>query len=107
MSFAPKFFPKASLLGALAMAIALIGQAVQAQPIPAESMAAVQAVSITKARAEAIALQAVGGGTVVLALLERDNGSIHWSIDIVGSTAEHEVWVSTTGKVIKIITQPL
>jgi uncharacterized membrane protein YkoI len=107
MSLAHKFLPKVSALGALALATALMGQAAQAQPIPTESMAAVQAVSITKARAEAIALQAVGGGTVVLALLERDNGSIHWSIDIVGSTAEHEVWVSTTGKVIKIITQPL
>ena len=107
MSLAVKFIPKAALLGALALATAVIGQVVQAQPIPVESMAAVQAVSIAKARAEAIALQAVGGGSVVLALLERDNGSIHWSIDIVGSTAEHEVWVSTTGKVIKIITQPL
>lgn len=107
MSFVLKFLPRASLLGGVALASALAGQVAQAQPIPAESMAAVQAVSITKARAEAIALQAAGGGTVVLALLERDNGSVHWSIDIVGSTAEHEVWVSTAGRVIKIITQPL
>jgi uncharacterized membrane protein YkoI len=107
MSFPVKFIPKAALLGALVLTTAVIGQVAQAQPIPVEATAAVQAVSITKARAEAIALQAVGGGTVVLALLERDNGSVHWSIDIVGSTAEHEVWVSTTGRVIKIITQPL
>lgn len=107
MSFSVKVNQKAALLGALALTTAVIGQVAQAQPIPVEAAAAVQAVSITKARAEAIALQAVGGGTVVLALLERDNGSVHWSIDIVGSTAEHEVWVSTTGRVIKIITQPL
>jgi uncharacterized membrane protein YkoI len=107
MSFAIKFFPKASLLGALALATVVIAQTAQALPTPVEATAAMQAVSITKQRAEAIALQAVGGGTVVLAVLERENGFIHWSIDIVGSTAEHEVWVSTSGKVLKIITQPL
>jgi len=44
---------------------------------------------------------------VVLAVLEREDGSIHWSVDITGSTEEYEVWVSTLGKVLKIITQPL
>ena len=58
-------------------------------------------------RAEAIALQAVGGGTVVLAVLEREDGTIHWSVDITGSAEEYEVWVSTRGKVLRIITQPL
>ena len=107
MSLAVKFIPKATLLGALALTTVVIGEVAQAHPIPVEATAAVQAVSITKARAESIAQQAAGGGTVVLALLEREDGSVHWSIDIVSSTAEHEVWVSTTGRVIKIITQPL
>ena len=77
MHFPVKFVPKASLLGTLALSTVVIGHVAQAQPIPVESMAAVQAVGIIKARAEAIALQAVVGGTVVLALLERDNGSVH------------------------------
>jgi hypothetical protein len=107
MSFVVKFIPKASLLGALALSTIVIGQLAQAHPTPVEPTAALQAYSVTKQRAEAIALQAVGGGTVMLAVLERENSSIHWSIDIVGSTAEYEVWVSTSGKVLKIITQPL
>jgi len=44
---------------------------------------------------------------VVLAVLERENAVIHWSIDITGSTEEYEVWVSTHGKVLRIIAQPL
>ena len=98
---------KTSVFGAMALAAALAGPVVQAAPLPADLAAAVQAVSISKAQAEAIALHAVGGGTVVLALLERTDGPVHWSIDIVGTVNEHEVWVSTSGKVLKIITQPL
>jgi hypothetical protein len=51
--------------------------------------------------------QGVGGGTLVLAVLEREDGTIHWSVDISGSAEEYEVWVSTRGKVLRIITQPL
>jgi uncharacterized membrane protein YkoI len=107
MYFPVKFIPKASLLGALVLTTAVIGQAAQAHPTPVEATAALQAVSITKQRAEAISLQAVGGGTVLQAVLEREDHFIHWSVDIVGSTEEYEVWVSTRGKVLKIITQPL
>lgn len=107
MSSTVKVLPKASVFGALVLTTALAGPVVQAQTLSPEAAAAVQAVSISKAQAKAIALQAVGGGTVILAQLERSDGPVHWSIDIVGSTHEYEVWVSTSGKVLKIITQPL
>ncbi len=69
---------------------------------------AVQAGVVGKAQAERVALQAVGGGRIVSAILEKeDSGLIHWSIDIRGARYEFEVWVSTSGKVLKIITQPL
>jgi len=107
MLFSEKYMRKSSLLGALVLATALAGPVAHATPTPVEATAALQAATITKQRAEAIALHAVGGGTVVLAVLEREDGSIHWSVDITGSTEEYEVWVSTLGKVLKIITQPL
>ena len=109
MSYKSRIVRKSSLLGAAVLASACIAQVADATPtpVPADAYASVQSVTITKQHAISIALQAVGGGTVVLVLLERDNDSLHWSIDIVGSTAEHEVWVSTQGKVLKIITQPL
>jgi uncharacterized membrane protein YkoI len=107
MSFVTKTISKVYLVGALALTTALAGSVVQAQSLSPESAAAVQAVSLNKSQAVAIALHAVGGGTVILALLERRDGPVHWSIDIVGSTHEYEVWVSTSGKVLKIITQPL
>jgi uncharacterized membrane protein YkoI len=107
MSFIAKSIRKSSLLGALVLATAVIGQAAQAAGTPVEATAALQAATISKQRAESIALQAVGGGTVLLAVLEREDHFIHWSVDIVGSADEYEVWVSTRGKVLKIITQPL
>jgi uncharacterized membrane protein YkoI len=107
MSITAKHMRKSYLLGALVLATALAGQAAHATATPVEATAALQAATITKQRAEALALHAVGGGTVVLAVLEREDGSIHWSVDITGSTEEYEVWVSTLGKVLKIITQPL
>ena len=106
MSFIAKSLRQSSLLGALVLATAVIGQAAQAGT-PVEATAALQAATISKQRAESIALQAVGGGTVLLAVLEREDHFIHWSVDIVGSADEYEVWVSTRGKVLKIITQPL
>jgi len=107
MSFTAKFIPKSSLLGTLVLATAAIGQAAQAAPTPVVATPAVQAASISSQRAEAIALQAVGGGTVLQVVLEREDHFIHWSVDIVGSTDEYEVLVSTRGKVLKIIAQPL
>jgi len=100
---------KASLLSAMVLATACVAQVAGANPtpVPADAMAAVQAATISKQRAVAIALQAVNGGTVVLVVLERDNGSLHWSINITGSTEEYEVWVSTHGRVLRIVTQPL
>jgi uncharacterized membrane protein YkoI len=107
MSLTSKSARKSSLLSALVLATAFIGQAAHAAATPVEATAALQTATITKQRAEAIALQAVGGGTVVLAVLEREDGTIHWSVDISGSAEEYEVWVSTRGKVLRIITQPL
>ena len=97
----------ASLLGALALAAAFVSQAAYATGTPVEATTALQAATISKQRAEAIALQAVGGGTVLLAVLEREDNVLHWSIDITGQTEEYEVWVSTHGRVLKIITTPL
>ena len=107
MSLVAKSMRKSSLVGALVLAITLSTQMAHATATPVEATAALQAATITKQRAEAIALQAVGGGTVVLAVLEREDGLVHWSVDITGSTEEFEVWVSTHGKVLKIIAQPL
>lgn len=107
MSFTVKSTRKLSLFGALVLAAAAIGQAAQAHPTPVAATPALQAASISMQRAEAIALQAVGGGTVLQAVLEREDHFIHWSVDIVGSTEEYEVWVGTHGKVMKIIAQPL
>lgn len=60
---------------------------------------------ITKAKAERIALAAVGGGKVVLAVLEKTDTPPDWSVDVVKSSgAEYEVKVNAcTGKVIRII----
>ena len=96
-----------SLLGAFVLATAFIGEAASAAATSVEATAALQAVAVSKQQAEVIALHAVGGGTVLLALLEREDNVIHWSVDITGPTNEYEVWISTRGKVLKIITQPL
>lgn len=59
---------------------------------------------ISKLRAEQIALYAVHGGRVLLAVLETADYPVHWSIDIVNRRGEFEVWVDArTGKVLKII----
>src|SRR5215469_13472945 len=63
---------------------------------------------ISKARAEKDALAAVGGGTVIQAVLDTNMGKKTWSVDIAGATHEYEVWVDAhTGAILKIITQPL
>jgi hypothetical protein len=40
-------------------------------------------------------------------VFEAEDHIPHWSVDIVGSTHEHEVWVNAGCKVIRIIAQPL
>src|SRR5215469_2832742 len=95
MKFTARVIRTPSLLGVLVLATALSTQTASATAIPVEATAALQAATITKERAEAIALQAVGGGTVLLAVLEREDAILHWSVDITGSTEEYEVWVGT------------
>ena len=60
---------------------------------------------ISKARAEQIALNAVGGGQVLLVLLERNDNPPDWSVDVMATNGnEYEVKVNAyTGKVIAII----
>jgi uncharacterized membrane protein YkoI len=60
---------------------------------------------VTKAKAEKIALAAIHGGTVILAVLEKNDTPPNWSVDLVASNgAEYEVKVNAcTGKVIAII----
>ncbi len=61
---------------------------------------------ITKAQAVTIAVAAVGGGTVVRSAFEKGDRILHWSVDIVNGKYDYEVWVGTTGKVLRVITQP-
>lgn len=60
---------------------------------------------MTKAKAEKIALAAVGGGSVVLAVLDKTDRPANWSVDVVNTRgAEYEVKVNAcSGKVIAII----
>ena len=63
---------------------------------------------ITKAQAEQAALNAVGGGTVILAVRDNVGRTPIWSVDIRGAAHEYEVWVDAhTAAILKIITQPL
>jgi uncharacterized membrane protein YkoI len=98
----------ACLFVAGVMSLGVIGSisAAQAGTAVVDPQAVASACVITKQQAETTALHAVGGGTVVLAVCEKD-GRFHWSIDIVGKTHEYEVWVNTKDQVTKIITQPL
>jgi uncharacterized membrane protein YkoI len=81
----------------LTLAIVLLGTTV-----------ALAAGLISKQAAETDALKAVGGGSVIQAVLDSNAGKTIWSVDILGTTHEYEVWVdSHTGAIVKIITQPL
>jgi uncharacterized membrane protein YkoI len=64
-----------------------------------------QAKYISKARAEQIALNAVGGGKVLLIKLETGDNPVDWSVDVKATNKkEYEVKVNAiTGKVIVII----
>lgn len=70
---------------------------------PLESLA--PCTFLTKAQAEKIALAAVGGGQVALAVLDKTDTPINWSVDVVAKTgSEYEVKVNAcTGRVIAII----
>jgi hypothetical protein len=96
------------LIGAL-LAGGTGGQAatLDAAAAAAQEQAFAGALGCTKSQAKMLALKTVGGGTVVQAVFEGADRPPHWSIDIVGSTNEHEVWVNASCRVIKIITQPL
>jgi uncharacterized membrane protein YkoI len=60
---------------------------------------------ISKTKAEQIALRAVGGGAVLLVVLERNDNPPDWSVDVRATSGnEYEVKVNAyTGKVIAII----
>jgi len=60
---------------------------------------------ISKAQAEQIALKAVGGGKVLLIVLEKNDNPPDWSVDVLATNGtEYEVKVNAyTGKVIAII----
>jgi len=59
---------------------------------------------ISKAKAEADALAAVGGGKVILALLETQDHPAVWSVDTANSRGEFEVKVNAcTAKIVAII----
>jgi uncharacterized membrane protein YkoI len=60
---------------------------------------------ISKAEAEKIALKAVGGGKVLLAVLEKNDNPPDWSVDVKATNGkEYEVKVNAyNGKVIAII----
>jgi hypothetical protein len=96
-------------LAAALLSFGLSGHAatLDAAAVAAQEQAFANAAGCTKLRAEMIALKAVGGGSVIQVVFEKEDHILHWSVDIVGGTNEHEVWVSTACKVIRIITQPL
>ena len=60
---------------------------------------------ISRLQAEAIALEAVGGGKVLLITLEKNDNPVDWSVDVRATNRqEYEVKVNAlTGKVIAII----
>jgi len=100
-----------TLLGAGAIVLAF-GAAAPAQTVAATSNFAAEqafaaATGVTKQAAIAIALKAVGGGTVVQAIFERQDRIPHWSVDIILAPHDYEVWVSGSGQVIRIIKQKM
>ena len=84
---------------------------VQAQTLDQNTAAAedafAAALGCTKQRAAAVALKAVDhGARVIFVILDREDRPVHWSVDLVNSTREFEVWVNTACKEIRIISQP-
>jgi uncharacterized membrane protein YkoI len=76
---------------------------------PLETMASATALTpckfITMAKAEKIALAAVGANKVIAAVLDKTDAPVNWSVDVVTARgAEYEVKVNAcTAKVIAII----
>jgi uncharacterized membrane protein YkoI len=66
---------------------------------------ALQCTFISKASAEQIALKAVGGGSVIQAILEKNDNPPDWAVDVKATNGkEYEVKVNAcNGKVIAII----
>ena len=61
---------------------------------------------ISKGTADKAALAAVGGGTVVQAVLETADNPPQWSVDVLQTKYEYEVKMNAyTGKVLQIIKQ--
>jgi hypothetical protein len=59
---------------------------------------------IGKSTAEQDALAAVGGGTVLKVVFEAGDKPPHWSVDVKKTKGgEAEVWVSCSGKILRII----
>jgi uncharacterized membrane protein YkoI len=59
---------------------------------------------LSKAKAEADAVAAVGGGRVLLAVLETKDHPVVWSVDTTNSRGEFEVKVNAcTGKIVAIV----
>jgi hypothetical protein len=75
--------------------------------VAAQEEAFTAAFGCSKQNAVSVALRRVGGGRVIQVVLETTDFPVHWSIDILGSTNEYEVWVNASCKVIRVITQPL
>jgi hypothetical protein len=93
-------------------ALLAIGPSGQAATLDTAATAAQEeafaaALGCSKQAAVNVALKAVGGCQVIQVVFETEDHIPHWSVDIVGSTKEFEVWVSVSCKVIRIITQPL
>jgi|GEM_PF-3161537 len=85
--------------------VAAVAMPAAATPGYSESALA-QAGVVSKSQAIAVALAAVGGGSVLNAVFEKQDHIPHWSIDIAGAKYEYEVWVGVSGVVLRIITQP-
>lgn len=81
------------------------GEVLKVVSQPLDSAARGHCTYLTKAKAESIALEAVGGGSVIAAMLETNDTPVDWSVDLVSNTgAEYEVKVNAcTGKLIAII----
>ena len=86
---------------------------VQAQTLdPATAAAAEEefaaTLGCTKQRAAAVALKAVDhGARGIFVIFDREDRPIHWSVDLISTTLEYEVWVNISCKMIRIITGPL
>ena len=61
---------------------------------------------ISRTQAIAIARKAEPNAVAIAAVFEKSDSIPHWSVDLVGSVYEYEVWVSAGGSVLRIITQP-